>query len=182
MKINYPKKSFKKPLIIALVVATIVLAAGFGWYSFSNRSESPSSTTAPVNTINYDPPTDEEKQETAQKKEEIINKSPDQAESTNSETDATVTITRANQADNKIYVRTYVNGMNSGTCDITFSKEGQQPITRQVAITFEATSASCNTDVDVGEFGQSGDWQLKVIAKKDGKVSPAASYIVNVDK
>lgn len=172
------KPFFKRP---ATLVVLLLLAASLGLmvYTlyFGPRSTTEQSQT-PDNTINYNPPTEQEKQESANTKEQSVGK-PGQNQPPASST-LTISITRASQigAGEPLNVRTLVTGATTGTCTITLTKAGATTVTKQFTIKTEATSATCNGDIAASDFNDSGEWQLTITAAANVSSEAASTKVV----
>jgi len=180
-----------KNKILPLVIITGILAlAGLGYIwlrtTSSHNNANPtdtSSDTRKVNDVDYSPPTDEDKKQQDQQKEEIINQATNDNPGGNA--NLTVAISRASQADagQPLIIRTIVGGTSSGTCEVTLTKSGQSPVTKSFAIATEATYSTCaNAQVAASDFPASGQWTLQVTAKSGSSTSPAASLNVTITK
>lgn len=183
MKTDSRNKSTRKP-VFYLIAAAVVLAVlvGVGAYMVYNQSLNPVlPPSEPASNINFDPPTEEEKQASTAKKEQLVGKPGDESQPTTN-SDIVVSITRAGQVGQVISVRAYVDGASSGKCDISFTKDGQDTVNQDVDIVFETTTSHCNADVDVSKFNVSGDWNMSITASKDGSVSEPTTQVVTVNK
>lgn len=185
MKLAKPKS--KKGKIIAAVIALVVLAGlGYVWFhaTQSNRSAvEPGKNTEvrEVNDVDYSPPTTEDQKQQDQQKEEIIQNAGEQPNPTT----MSVVISRASQSDvgEPLYVRTIVTGAATGTCDITFTKDGQTAVTKTVSIATEATYNTCaDAAFTASDFAEGGDWKLQVIAKNGSTASQPATVTVTIRK
>lgn len=178
----------KKVLILGLVGALVLGGGALAF--FKNRSENQRTASSEqddekgVNEVNYDPPTEEEIDETKRQKEEIIKK---YEESQNQQPSSVinVTISRANQSGNgqPLSIRTIVDGTTNGTCEVNLKKSGQATVSKSFPIGVEATYAVCQgADIPAGDFGAEGDWTLEVVAKSGNLVSAVASQKVTIVK
>jgi hypothetical protein len=174
------KKKNRKNRLTALVVASVAVLAivgGVYWWTTRNTAD----TAAPADGINYNPPTEAEKEETTERKKEIIEN--DKPSDTPPEVAAiTVTISRATQnaAGQAISVRTIIDGASSGTCTMTLTKQGAQTVTKQAAMTYDGTLRTCNSDIAANSFSMDGEWTLSVVANVNGAVSKPATTKINV--
>ncbi len=166
--------------LAAIAVAYLLIAKPF------NRNLTDTGTTRPANSVDYGPPSDEQKAAGDVQKEEIIKQSeqgtPSGGSQQNSST-LTVTISRAGQAGagQAVNVRVFVTGVGSGECTFTFSKQGQNSVIKTAPVSYEATNATCAADIPASDFGSSGDWKLT--AKAVNSVSEAsAEQTVGVTK
>lgn len=177
MKLPSRRKLPSKKLLIASAVVLAGLAAGGYWYwqqkSVANATPKPS--TAPANTVNYQPATAQEQTDSTNAKQNIVNgTNSDQPATTGT---VTVTISRASQVGSTVSVRTIVTGTIDGTCTMKFTKDSQT-ISKDFPIVQGPTAATCNGDIAASEFSASGDWQLSVTAKN----SAAATQTVSVSR
>lgn len=187
LAVKKPKN--KKRLFPILAVAGLLLVGGAVGYvliakPFSKNSATPAVTTNGVNTVNYDPPTSEEKTAADQRKEDIVK----QQEQTNLPTTTPTIIispTRISQAGagQPLNIRVFIDGTASGQCQVTITKAGQPTINKSFSISFEATSSVCqNADVPIGEFGSEGDWTVRLIAVSGQAQSKPYEQTVSIKK
>lgn len=174
-------------LIIVLLFSLVALGGVIYWRYYSNPQ---SSDTRPMNTVDYSPPSKQEKDDAEAKKEEVIKKEED-AKKTNTGSAATtskdmqVTISRANQAGagQPLNIRTIITGTNSGECNVELKKDGQTSINKTFAITTETTYATCKqADITASDFSAGGEWNLSITAKNGSVQSPAATTKVTITK
>lgn len=187
MKLPKPKTK-KLRIILIAIAAALVLGGGTLAYFLSNQKNNLQSAEGPrpVNTIDYGPPTEQEKQEASDKKDEIIKqeearqeaeKNPEAVKNIN------LSITRAGQVGDVVSIRTVISGTSSGTCNVQFTKSEQPTLTKTFPIAFEATSASCQgADVPVSEFSAGGDWTLSISAVSGGYGSSTITQSVTITK
>ncbi|HSE29141.1 MAG TPA: hypothetical protein VLA77_00970 [Candidatus Saccharimonadales bacterium] len=162
MKINdNTKKSRKKWIIIIPLLLVLLGGAAFAAYTFLYKPKDTSSDIRPVNTVDYSPPTKTEKDEAATIKENSIKNSetPPTADSKNVD----ILISRAGQSAPglPVVVRTLIEGATSGSCEMTFTK-GSATFTKNFEIKQDATTYTCNGDIEINNFNDSGDWSLKI--------------------
>jgi hypothetical protein len=187
MKIKSPKKASRVKITALVLTGILTLALiGYGLYTLLSRPQVASEVpTEPADNINYNQASNEDKQETIDHKQDLANESGNGSQApTVTSADITVSITRAGQsaAGQPVKVRSFVDGISSGSCTLTFTKSGQTTVTKSVDITFEATTAYCNTDIELSKFNTGGDWQLSVQAQKDNVLSQPATQTVNISK
>lgn len=182
------KVKSKKKLIIVLALVLLVITGGvYVWFTkpfqAQQQPEAPS-TTRPVNSVDYSPATEEEKQAANEAKERIAKEQEQQQNpQPPAATPITVTIVRASQpsAGQPLAIRTSIDGAKSGTCNATLTRNGHT-VTGNGTITFSATSYSCNIDIPAQSFNEAGQWQLSVVAKSDATTSQAATQEVTITK
>jgi len=190
MKRTKIKKYSKKKIILPAIII-LVLLVGTGTFLFlRHKHEEDMQRTAAQqrqrgqkieNKINYNPPTDQEKKDQAAQKEEIINKMDNPPVAT----DLTVAIVRAGQSGQgtSLNIRTIVDGATSGTCTVTFSKDGQTNVVKSFPVAFEATTSSCDgANVPVTDFPVEGTWNMSIIVSANNKTSAAATKDITIDK
>lgn len=186
MKQKKQPQSRKKTLILCgiLCLAIIALGSVVLWKQKHTNdtavNTSHTSSDKPQTTINYDPPTTDQKNTSEQQKEDIINN--DTSTPTPSSS-IVVSIVRAGQLNNgqAVQIRTLISGATSGSCTATLTKNGAQTVKKTGTIVREATSVSCEgLDVDASEFSADGTWDLSVTATSNNLTSAAATQKVNV--
>jgi len=185
MKIQRKKSFFTPKRIIIIVTSLIVLVvagAAYWWFYVKPNTD----TTNPVNTVDYSPATEQEKQDSAEAKQNAVEQtetpSPDVPTLPTSDS-LIVTINRANQASagQALAVRTQIDGASTGSCEATFSK-GATTFTKTFTIVAEATTTICNGDVDSANFASAGEWDMSITAKSGGVASKAATQKVTIQK
>ncbi len=183
------KKPRKKILFIVLVAALIlaVLAATYYFLVLSPNQKKSANTPSKVNTVNYNPPTDAQKQEGNRIKEEgLKNQTGQTAPTPPTNPHGTVTISRVGQSTQggAVSLRTQVDGITSGQCEIIFSLSGQPSIIKNVNVISGPTYYTCeNVDISSSEFAVSGNWQVSVVIKQTNSViSNNATTTVEVKK
>ncbi len=169
MKIN--KKSNKKLILaVALFALTaVIIVVFFVMLKANQQSSSTKQNELGESEINYSPPSEEDKKETDQRKEEITKEG-----AVTPQEDIVVTLSRASQigAGEPLNIRTVVTGATEGTCNITLSKDGQQPVKRELSLSFAGTYYTCeNADIPASEFGATGAWNLKINVTNNNKTS-----------
>lgn len=120
--------------------------------------------------INYDPPTQEERQATEKHKESIANGQSDEPETDEGVMQSvTPFITVASQFNdaqhgNRIEVRAYIPKIvqSGGTCTVTL-KQDDQTVSRQVSAQADAQTTVCDAAmIPRGEFPSGGTWSATV--------------------
>ena len=181
----------KKKIIIAVAVVAALAIGGAAFYLLSTQRNNDTSTDEPrpVNTVDYNPPTQEQEQETSTQKDEIIQdytKNQDAStgsDGQNASSSIAVSITRANQTSAGISIGTVIDGTKNGTCNVTLSKPSQTTIQKTFTIVYEASSAYCQgAFISIDDIPASGEWQLSIVASGSNGTSEAATQTVNVDK
>lgn len=157
----------KKKIIVAITFIILLAMGGTLLYSLNRNSTSTSENTTssndatnPEGSINYDPPTPSELQETSENKEKILTQieQPEQSQST-----VTPTIVDAGLYDNTVEVRSFIPGIieNGGTCTYEFTKDSLLVEKKTKAIA-DATTTRCeNLTFDKEEL-RPGTWSVLV--------------------
>jgi hypothetical protein len=130
----------------------------------TNFYEKTSPTTSTTETINLEPPTEEEQQTANLQKE----KNQATEEETVLPDSAKVAIVDASVYDSEAEVRAFVtNVVQDGTCTVTFSK-GDLKFVKTVPAYADASSTPCITlTVPITEFSESGIWEVKITYSND---------------
>lgn len=179
-----------KRLLLIISLGGVLAAGGLAylwfWNTTSHNSARPANQTSSeareVNDVDYSPPTDEDKKEQNQQKEDIIDKATGGSTSTS---DINVSISRASQAGpgQALAIRTIVTGASTGSCDVTLTKEGRNTIAKSFSITTEATYSTCkDAQIAADDIAVSGTWQLQVVARNGSSKSQPATINVTVNK
>jgi hypothetical protein len=166
--VNKENKNTKKILLIILLLgvslaAIAVVLEKTGVTDFYQKN-TPAPLT-PGNTVNLDPPTEEESQAGDDQKAIIIQKQEAEAEQPSELTnEASVVIVDANQYGSEIEVRAFVsNIIEDGECTYTFTKPGSDTLSRTTPAYGDASSTPCiSLKLDKSEFNDSGTWSLDV--------------------
>lgn len=174
------KPSKNKKLIIAVTALVIAGLAGFWLYNTYVKGDSGQKSS----TINYDAPTEADKEIVDEHKEEI-SKDQDKTDEPEKPETISLALTRASQLDDgqPLNIRAVISGATSGTCQVTLAKSGQSTLSKTFPVTFEATSASCaDANIPASEFGADGDWQLKIIVINDTQQSNTVEQTVSIKR
>lgn len=163
-KTSMTKKKILLVLLVIVLFATGIYFAFIRKDSSVNTSKSTGSSKA-QDDINYDPPTDSDKEGNDQNKQavEAQNKIEQQATSSGIKT-VKPTITYASQYDTSIEVGSYVSGVfeSSGTCKATFMRNGAT-FTKSVQAVQGSNSMSCPVITAASsEFNPKGTWTVSV--------------------
>lgn len=192
MKIIQKRSHTKRNILLASLVGILLIGGGFFVWQARQKpaamaAETPSQS---MNDINYNPPTNEEKEATEERKDEIIKeqeKEREEKETPPSTNNITVTIVRPSPGQTTqgeaLNIRTVIDGTSSGTCNISLTKTGQPTITKTFPVVFDVSSATCeNADIPLSDFGEEGEWQLSITVSKDGKQSQPVTRKVTIAK
>jgi hypothetical protein len=165
MKKYAQNKSMVKPrrrFLAPFVIITILIVAGVLTFFF--RPESKMATPQPsveIDTINFDPPSEEVRQETEENKKTLGDKP---SGDTTNPTPANVTpiVVDAGQYDQLVEVRAFVPGIyeDGGTCTATLTKQNLK-LVKQSGAFKDATTTQCHPIIiNRSEFSEAGMWTL----------------------
>jgi len=164
------QKFTRRNLIIIVIVILLLAGAGVTAWALTggfSSNDAKKDDTKPENTVDYGNATEEQKEAGNKAKEDFINReygsaSPQPSQSP-AVSDITMTITSAGQFDGNLQVRTILETLNAnGTCKLTMSHEGSDPIVRSVGTQAMGTYSVCQ-GFDVPTSGlEKGQWNLRV--------------------
>jgi len=177
MKIQTPKKPWKKRIFIVLpLLLTTLIAAVFAYVYIFNGSILGWSSTDP--SINLDKPTDDQIKSGVKIKNESLKKDKDSSTRTTDKTVAPqgtngskkavdIVITAANQNDGVLQVRGLIyDVVGDGLCTLTLSHD-EQLVTKTAEPQAQASVSSCKGfDIPVSEL-TSGTWQLTLVYENE---------------
>jgi hypothetical protein len=159
------KKITRKQVLIIAVLTVLILSVS-GYLLVKARNSDPAQPSSIITTdssINYGPPTEEEKAQAEKHKEDLTGQMAENSESGSSgKKQITPVITNASQSGQDITVNAYIEGIfeNGGTCTVTFTK-GSQKITKTTESSADASTTNCKPlMVGRSEFNEPGDWQV----------------------
>jgi cytoskeletal protein RodZ len=181
-----PKKFHftRKTVVLALVIVVALTGGGVLAYQQTrpdNTSQTPVNPETSQNddNINLDPPTEEEKQETEQHKDNLTKEN---EQPTGGSAKASITIVDASQYGQDIEVRVMVSGVyeEGGICKVTFT-QGSQSLSKQSKGFKDATTTTCPPiTVPRSEFPSAGDWNATVTYSSATASGASASKTVRV--
>jgi hypothetical protein len=160
-------KLTKRNLVIGSLVALVLV--GVLYAMFYNKSPkqnvTQNVTSQEEGKINFEPPTEQEKQLVEDNKEQIVanQKTEEELQSTT----VSILITDASQYNDTIEVRAYTPDVyeSDGTCTYVFTK-GISKITKSVASAKDAKTTYCPTlNVPRSDFDSAGNWSLDLSYK-----------------
>lgn len=179
MKIHTKKKSAKSRIVIALIVVLVLLGGWIAYtyfskvWPFATGTPAPSSTNSP-SSINYDPPTKEEIDESqdAKKRGESSPDGSDEQSSQPNPTPSTpkktanIGISYADIYRNNLEIRAFTNSVieGTGTCTATVTMKGMESmrVTRTSKAFIDTSSTLCEAIyIPVSEL-HAGKWTVVV--------------------
>ncbi len=154
-------------MVILIVVST--------WWFFI-RSDSSNNTPQPdigEEAINYNPPTESEKNEAETRKDEIVKEQSQSNNTSNTNTTTPITITAAALNGKNVEVRGFVSGVvqEGGTCTYTFTGNGT--ITKTSSGVADVSTTNCGISVPRTTLPGTG-WKV-VINYKLGATTASSS-------
>lgn len=162
---NRKKRIISKILIILLVitVALVALEKTGTTNLYTRKQTSTKLSPEPTNTVNYDPPTNEENNAGDVQKSKIVEQEQQAPPEQNTLVTANVVIVDATQYDNEIEVRAFAsNILESGTCTYEF-RNGQQSVQKSQPAYPDASTSPCTTlTIPRSEFSIAGKWNMTV--------------------
>lgn len=162
---KYAPQNKRRFLVIGLILVVLVVGGVFLFIRHSSRSADQTTPpdTGTTDKINYEPATPEEKQQAADRKDEIVNQQNQPSPPPSTTATVTPTIVDASQYDQAVEVRAFVSVVESNaTCTIVF-KHGSATVTKQVPAIPDASTTRCtNLSVPRSEFSAAGTWDVTV--------------------
>lgn len=162
-----PKSKFKKSknvnkkVFLALLVI-ILLAVGLVFY-FNNREKHAGPSVESPNlgeTINFNPPSEQDKQEVDQHKQDIVSQEQQTPKTSNS---VKPIIIDAGFYDGQVEVRSFISGTYEagGTCSVKLTKAGQSIVKDSKSVK-GATTTDCPPTIIPSSELSSGTWAVVV--------------------
>lgn len=173
MKSITPKKSTKKYYLIAVAVLILLVAGAFTYvYAFNGSIFGWKKPPVKDASINYNPPTEEQKQAGENTKDASLNSPEEQKPNNTNETPTPPTpspgkkdsvsliITAANQNPPSFQIRSEIGAVTSeGTCTLTLTK-GSKTVTKTAEVQALPRISTCKGfDIPLSELS-SGQWNV----------------------
>ena len=184
------QKSSKKLFAIITASVVAVLALGYFGYAYITKdawpftAEATDSNATSEDGINYNPPTDQEKQDSQDGKKNSASQDEANNPSSASTTKVSVGIAYAGYDDEEgmIDIRAFTTDVveGTGTCTATLTKNGQT-ITRTSKAFVDSSSSQCEPIlINPTDFPSGGTWSLTVSYKSDTSSGVSAPMQVEV--
>lgn len=184
------KKPSKKVLLGVLAVVILLGAAAYFYNRENNKNSSGQDTDSPSSqeTINFDPPTEEDKRRVDENKQRITEQEQEriknqQASGGTTLRSVTPLINFAEQNGENIEIGSYVPGIfeNDGICTVTVTK-GTNVVTKDVAGVKEGNATFCPLFViNKNEFPETGTWSAVVSYKSPAFEGKSASVKFDIN-
>lgn len=185
-KLLNAKKIRKKKLLIILLAVVLLLGAGATTYVYGFGG-SLFGWSAQSDDIDYNEPTEEQRQAGNDAKKETIERETsnddeegkpreDNQSNTNEDENVSVIISAANQNEQTLQIRTLIHTLAEGTCQLTLTK-GDVAVSREADTQQSASSSTCKGfDIPISELSR-GTWKLHIQYKNDGASGEASQDI-----
>lgn len=160
----------KKILLITVIVAALGGVSYLAYQQwFSNPAvEDRGEVDEPDRTINYNPPTQDELEETDDFKE---NQTDDDTD-TNTDTEAGIALNNFGQNDSgSVYANATVNGDSDGKCTFIFSSEsGEFKVSAEIEMAPTGYYA-CGVNIDSDRFSPKGEWTVQAVLDNNDEIA-----------
>lgn len=175
----------RKALIsgLAIVLVLGVSAIAYAAYSDDNNNNLPADNNSPENTsessINYDPPTDQEVNETEKHKQDLSSDKVDTTSPSSGAKNVMPFITSATQTQ----IRGYISGVfeEGGTCTAVFTKGNTSfQLTAEAFANVNHTTCA-PIEVSPGLFSSSGQWSVVLSYSSNTSSGKSEIKLINVN-
>jgi len=188
------QKSNSSRKIILLFIVFTLLIGGFVygivaknkdlWPFMANKSNSPTSeSNSATDSINYNPPTDQEIQEGQDAKKRIIESSEeDETSSVSTKTTVGVGVAFADIVDGKLEIRAFTPNIieGDGLCTAELKKDGATVTESSLAFIDSTTSQCRPIYISVDRFQSEGVWSLIVSYESETSIGESPSMEINI--
>lgn len=173
------KRLPQKKIIFTASVVVLIAACTLAYVFYASNQTEDQIGMIPDTSINFDPPTNEEKEEAERQKTASLEAYEASLNSSDEDVTPTAYISRVFQDPSGVNVRAIVGGTASGNCIVKLSMEGQQEITKAFPVVVSGSSYTCEDAlIPIAEIPAYGTWEVTLIINKDGKESaPATSSV-----
>lgn len=168
MQIKTPKKSTKKQVLVPLLVFALLLG---GWitYAYTQKTwpfsvKTQSSSSEDGESVNYDPPTQQEVENSQNgKKNSGPDKKTNDTDTSSQKKPASVGISYADIYNNNLEIRAFTNGVIEGTgkCTATVTM-GNTKVTKSNDAFIDASTTQCKPIYIPASDLSSGTWKVSV--------------------
>ena len=193
MKINKKKRFTKNKLLLATILAMVVVVALITYlycfkgslFGMSFKKQTPT-----TSLINYSPPSEEQKEAGDNVKENVVKSDTSKPGTSNDQPPAPVPQTSGKSKVNVAIPSSSQNGSNlkissiistvttSGTCTLTLTKSGHNPVVKSAGVQALPSSSTCKGfDISTNEL-TSGAWQLTLHFENSEVAGDATGTVV----
>lgn len=171
------KKSHKKPLLVAGVIVLLIGVMAALYFVIQKDPAPANGQKTERDMIDYNPPTDEQKQAAETEK---LNKNNTPSNPQPNNTTPTIAITSAEQdADRQLVVKTELAGSGWNKCTLML-KHNNQTITKEADVLYQPSFSTCmGFAVGASELAD-GEWNLTLTASKTDGTTATATKTTNV--
>ncbi len=176
-KIN--SSNSRKIWIITSIAAILLIAGGtVAYYYIANsNNNSVNREPAPNNTVDYDAPSEEQKQAGVDSKKDFIERNEESQASSEPGGLSSVSISSVVQEEGILKVRAVINSNTNGNCRLTLSMAGQNDVVREVDTQDMGTYSTCKGfDLDTKSIAK-GSWKITLHFSGDASGSDATSSV-----
>lgn len=178
-------KTNKKLLILSVFIVVVLALAG-SFFLIKHKSQEASTPTDSANqtdtsNINYGPPTEEEKAQADQHKDQVIERNNLEQNNTKNNS-VTPVITSATQDGQQIMVTAYVPGIfeDGGTCTLS-AQHGSSTLTKTTDGFANATTTDCAPFfIGRSEFSEAGDWSVTVSYSSESANGTSLTQVLDI--
>lgn len=157
------KKNKKTIVIVLSIVAMVLVIASAVYFIFFNKPATTFPGTAGVSEVNYDPPTDEEKQSGNDQKEAVVEQDKlDTQGTTNTQADVFISDASYYSDSGVVEVRGYITNIyeDGGQCTATLT-QGTHSVSQTSTGFKDATTTQCGAiNIPRSKFPAGGTWNL----------------------
>lgn len=178
---NIKRTSSKKKAVIILVAVIIAAASGIAVFALTRpANESSREVSKPANTIDYDAPSEEQKQAGTDAKKDFIERTDKEAnEEAQQSTVSSASFTSINQEGATLRIRTVISSNKEGVCTLTLERSGQSKVTQEAATQDMGSYSTCKGfDIDVSGLAK-GRWNVSLRFSGDA-VGAAVSDVMEI--
>ena len=180
-------KNTKNIKYIVIIIILAVLAGGIYYFIHSNQkgnlteSDANNDSSSQASKVNYDPPTEQDKQEAEDNKQKIVDKS--EQTTTPAGTNVTPVITYAGLYDGQIEVGGYIPNIfeEGGICSATLTREGSSSVNKSVNAVRGANSVDCpQITISSSDIPTKGAWSVTLSYKSNGYTGVSSARSIEV--
>ncbi len=165
MRVSKSKKTKLSNKKIFLFILGLFVVGGLAFYYFKHQEKQLAPSANPTSLgekINFNPPTEEDKQDVVQHKQELVNQQQVQ-NNTKPTGNVTPIITDAGFYDGQVEVRSFISGIyeSGGTCTVILTK-GSAQVTKEGKSSKGATTTDCPPVIIPKSELNPGIWNVHV--------------------
>jgi len=172
----------KKVIVVALIVAVAFTWVAYYYIGLNTTNKKDKQF---QDSINYEPPTEEEQEQADQNKDEVVRRIKDEQQASHGSVQKAVqpVISYWGQAQEgaDLEVGGFVPGIieESGECTLTLTRQGRQKVTSSIKSKKDATSTSCSPFVVQASQLSKGTWAA--VLSYDSETAAGLSSAVDIE-